>query len=130
MNYIGSPRARVGSHTLCRNCFGCVGINITFRLEELLELRAHTGAPLTAAPTSVPGIAFAQLLISNDCAFEELYVVAFNVLDRKWLHSKASYMQFPMVLDATMLQLQDVLMNNPQHLSGVRQALHLPLTDH
>ena len=101
------------------------GINITFRLEQLLNLRDKRGAVMRQPAASVATCAFAQLLADTSSAFEELYVAAFEVLDRRWLDAQASYMQFPAVLDGTMSDLQRVLHERPQTIQAVRAALTL-----
>lgn len=58
-------------------------------------------------------------------AFEELYVAAFEVLDRRWLAASATYMQFPLVLDATMMDVQRVLESKPSGVAAMRSQLGL-----
>jgi hypothetical protein len=60
-----------------RACFtwSCAGVNITFELVELLELRAkRNAAGPVPAPCSPPGVAFVRALAAEDDAFERLYV--------------------------------------------------------
>ena len=101
------------------------GINITFRLEQLLNLRDKRGAVTRQPAATVPTCAFAALLADTSSAFEELYVAAFEVLDRRWLDAQASYMQFPAVLDGTISDVQRVLHERPRTIQAMRAALTL-----
>lgn len=103
----------------------CAGINITYRLEELIELRAASGAMITRPPQTPAAASFARLLALESAAFEELYVAAFQVLDSKWLEARASYMQFPMVLDATMDAVRGALAARPESVAALRAKLGL-----
>ena len=40
------------------------------------------------------GVHFVQLLEDDDEAFDDLFCVAFQVLDSQWLARRASYMDF------------------------------------
>lgn len=40
------------------------------------------------------GVHFVQLLEDDDAAFDNLFCVAFHVLDAQWLARRASYMEF------------------------------------
>jgi hypothetical protein len=40
------------------------------------------------------GVHFVQLLEDDDVAFDNLFCVAFQVLDSQWLARRASYMEF------------------------------------
>jgi ELMO/CED-12 family len=104
---------------------GRAGINITFRLEQLFDLRNTRGGATNAPPTSAAGMAFAQLLTYEVNAFEELYVATFEVLDRQWLAARASYMQFPMVLDGAIAAVKKALLSKPNSMVQVRQSLDL-----
>lgn len=104
--------------------FCAAGINITFKLEELLELRVR-GHCSEAPPSQAAGHAFAALLVSDGDAFEELYAAAFEVLDREWLQRRATYMEFPVVLDAAMAVVRDALQGRPRSVGELRRALGL-----
>lgn len=80
---------------------------------------------ITRPPQTPAAAAFARLLALESCAFEELYVAAFQVLDHKWLEAKASYMQFPMVLDATMDAVRGALAARPESVNALRAKLGL-----
>lgn len=101
------------------------GINITFRLEQLLNLRDTKGAVTRSLPATATTCAFAQLLLDTSSAFAELYVAAFEVLDRRWLAAQASYMQFPAILDGTMLDVSRVLYAKPLTVQALRESLSL-----
>ena len=108
------------------------GINVTVRLEELVGLRGPGGAaPAPAAAAATPAAAaFADLLLSSEAAFDELYVAAFDVLDQEWLEARASYMQFPAVLDSTLMRVRAALAARPASVAALRVALQLPEGDH
>lgn len=102
------------------------GINITFQLEELLELRtAHTTAKLHNAPSTRVGINFAEMLDQHPHAFEEVYVATFEVLDREWLSRGASYMEFPIVLKATLTAIRTALSLRHETVPNLRSHLGL-----
>ncbi|KAE8691283.1 protein TRANSPARENT TESTA 12-like [Hibiscus syriacus] len=58
--------------------FAVVGINISFMLVQMLNLR--TGKPLILA-----GIRFLQLLGEDQTSFDYLFCVAFQMMDAQWL---------------------------------------------
>lgn len=45
-------------------------------------------------PTSLSGIRFLEFLSIDESAFDELYCVAFKLMDIQWLARRASYMEF------------------------------------
>ena len=45
-------------------------------------------------PTSLAGIRFLELLGEDEMAFDNLYCVAFHMMDAQWLAKRASYMEF------------------------------------
>lgn len=49
---------------------------------------------LAGKPTSLAGLRFLDLLSEDEMAFDNLYCVAFQMLDAQWLAKRASYMQF------------------------------------
>ncbi|KAI4348523.1 hypothetical protein L6164_009237 [Bauhinia variegata] len=79
--------------------FAVAGINISFILVQMLDL--HTGIP-----SSLAGIRFLELLEEDDRAFDNLYCVAFQMMDAQWLAKRASYMEFNDVLKSTRTQLE------------------------
>lgn len=82
--------------------FAVGGLNVTFMLIQLLDLRA-------AKPRSPSVASFFNILATDENAFDMLYCVAFQVLDAQWLARKASYMEFNGVLQATRTQLEKEL---------------------
>ena len=72
------------------------GVNFTFNLLEMCEVQKE-------APTTAVGMVFAQLLEKEEHAFEILYVLIFEALDREWLafSGAATYMDFPKILKST-----------------------------
>jgi ELMO/CED-12 family len=114
---------RLNRRTFCWRA----GINITFQLEQLLELRTPTGAASNAAPRSPAGTGFVHLLDSNSNAFQELYVATFVMLDKLWLERRASYMDFPVVLSTTMQTVRQALHRRPSSVRDVWAYLGLNL---
>lgn len=82
--------------------FAVAGLNITFMLIQLLDLRA-------AKPSSSSVASFFNILATDENAFDMLYCVAFQMLDAQWLALGASYMEFNVVLQATRSQLEKEL---------------------
>lgn len=82
--------------------FAVAGINISFMLAQMLDLQ--TGKPSTQA-----GIRFMELLAEDDMAFDNLYCIAFQMMDAQWLAKGASYMEFNDVLKSTRMQLEHEL---------------------
>ena len=76
--------------------FAVAGVNLTFNLLEMCEVQKE-------APTTAVGMVFAQLLEKEEHAFEILYVLIFEALDREWLafSGAATYMDFPKILKST-----------------------------
>lgn len=76
--------------------FAVAGVNLTFSLVEMCELKEE-------APTTSTGICFAELIEAHgDEAFDRLYALMFETLDDEWLRfGGATYMEFPLVLKAT-----------------------------
>ncbi|KAM7272226.1 hypothetical protein ACFE04_026889 [Oxalis oulophora] len=79
--------------------FAVAGINISFMLAQMLDLQ-------TGKPSSVAAKRFLELLNEDEMAFDNLYCVAFKMMDAQWLAKQASYMQFNEVLKSTRTQLE------------------------
>ncbi|KAJ7518967.1 hypothetical protein O6H91_20G017200 [Diphasiastrum complanatum] len=79
--------------------FAVAGINISFMLTQMLDLRS-------AKPSSVTGFNFLKILAEDETAFDTLFCVAFEMMDAQWLAMHASYMEFNAVLRATRAQLE------------------------
>ena len=73
--------------------FAVAGVNITFNLTEMLQLR-----DAMHEPNSPCARGFVKLLESDDDAFANLFCFTFELLDKTWLDMKASYMEFPHVM--------------------------------
>ncbi|KAL6642186.1 hypothetical protein ACP70R_020367 [Stipagrostis hirtigluma subsp. patula] len=82
--------------------FAVAGVNISYMLVQMLDLQS--GNIRTKA-----GVHFVQLLEDDDTAFENLFCVAFQMLDAQWLARRASYMEFNEVLKSTRVQLEQEL---------------------
>ncbi|KAJ9179843.1 hypothetical protein P3X46_008159 [Hevea brasiliensis] len=79
--------------------FAVAGINISFMLVQMLDLQ-------TGKPSTLAGIKFVELLAGDEMAFDNLYCVAFQMMDAQWLAKRASYMEFNDVLKSTRMQLE------------------------
>ncbi|MBA0783855.1 hypothetical protein Gotri_001505, partial [Gossypium trilobum] len=79
--------------------FAVAGINISFMLTQMLDLQS-------GKPSSLAGIRFLKLLGEDEMAFDDLYCVAFQMMDAQWLVKRASYMEFNDVLKSTRTQLE------------------------
>uniref|UniRef100_A0A5B7AH18 Putative ELMO domain-containing protein B isoform X1 n=1 Tax=Davidia involucrata TaxID=16924 RepID=A0A5B7AH18_DAVIN len=79
--------------------FAVAGINISFMLVQMLDLQS-------GKPTSLAGIRFVELLSEDEMAFDNLFCVAFQMMDAQWLAKRASYMEFNDVLKSTRTQLE------------------------
>ncbi|XP_010525005.1 PREDICTED: ELMO domain-containing protein B-like [Tarenaya hassleriana] len=79
--------------------FAVAGINISFMLAQMLDLQS-------GKPSSVAGIRFMEFLEDDETAFDNLYCVAFQMMDAQWLAKRASYMDFNDVLKSTRTQLE------------------------
>eukprot|EP00882_Tetradesmus_deserticola_P010077 GHRQ01010647.1.p1 GENE.GHRQ01010647.1~~GHRQ01010647.1.p1 ORF type:complete len:282 (+),score=135.86 GHRQ01010647.1:467-1312(+) len=93
--------------------FAVAGLNLTFALSEVLGIAGSSPGKL---PTTAAGRAFCALLAESDAAFEEVYCIAFALLDRVWLARKASYMQFNAVLKEVRGQLEVALQARPKSI--------------
>jgi hypothetical protein len=79
--------------------FAAAGVNLTFNLVEILEIRKQS-------PVTPSGVCFAKLLDNEEEAFEAIYALTFDALDREWLDTpNANYMDFPSVLKRTKQKL-------------------------
>ncbi|KAK7290710.1 hypothetical protein RIF29_05315 [Crotalaria pallida] len=79
--------------------FAVAGINISFMLTQMLDLQ-------TGYPSSLSGIRFLELLEEDELAFDNLYCIAFQIMDAQWLARRATYMEFNDVLKSTRTQLE------------------------
>ncbi|XP_047943737.1 ELMO domain-containing protein C-like isoform X2 [Salvia hispanica] len=79
--------------------FAVAGINISFMLVQMLDLQSGN-------PSKLAGQRFLQMLSHDDTAFDNLFCVAFRMLDAQWLAKHASYMEFNEVLKSTRTQLE------------------------
>lgn len=79
--------------------FAVAGVNLSFMLIQMLDLQS-------GMPSSKAGIRFLELLGEDEKAFDNLYCVAFRMLDAQWLAKRASYMEFNEVLKSSRNQLE------------------------
>uniref|UniRef100_J3NB10 ELMO domain-containing protein n=1 Tax=Oryza brachyantha TaxID=4533 RepID=J3NB10_ORYBR len=82
--------------------FAVAGVNISYMLVQMLDLQS--GKMSTKASSH-----FVQLLREDEMAFDNLFCVAFEMLDAQWLARQASYMEFNEVLKSTRIQLEQEL---------------------
>jgi len=61
------------------------------------------------------------ILLSHEYSFNEMYCIAFQVLNRMWDEMKASYMDFPNVLKVVRGQINDVLNNKPMNIENFQK---------
>ncbi|OIW03275.1 hypothetical protein TanjilG_20579 [Lupinus angustifolius] len=94
--------------------FAVAGINISFMLTQMLDLKA-------GYPSSLSGICFLQLLEDDEMAFDNLFCVAFQMMDAQWLAKRATYMEFNDVLKSTRMELELELA-----LEGISSVKDLP----
>ena len=81
--------------------FSAAGMNVTFMLVDVFGLRSaaagRDGAPGTRKHNKATLRALLEIESESDdilVAFNEVYCVAFEMLDAQWLEQKASYLQF------------------------------------
>ncbi|GAY50697.1 hypothetical protein CUMW_128720 [Citrus unshiu] len=74
-------------------------------LDDLLSLIIMLDLQL-GKPSSGIGIRFLEVLGKDEMAFDNLYCVAFQMMDAQWLAKRASYMEFNDVLKSTRAQLE------------------------
>ncbi|XP_061945690.1 uncharacterized protein LOC133669529 isoform X1 [Populus nigra] len=67
--------------------FAVAGINVSFMLIQMLDLRSEK-------PRCLPGVTFVKLLGEDESAFDVLFCIAFEMMDAQWLAMRASYMEF------------------------------------
>ncbi|XP_073272642.1 uncharacterized protein [Primulina huaijiensis] len=79
--------------------FAVAGINISFMLAQMLDLQS-------GKPSTLAGHHFLESLGEDEMAFDNLFCVAFKMLDVQWLAKRASYMEFNDVLKSTRAQLE------------------------
>ncbi|KAL1553899.1 ELMO domain-containing protein C-like [Salvia divinorum] len=91
--------------------FAVAGINISFMLVQILDLQSGN-------PSKLAGQRFVEMLSHDDMAFDNLFCVAFRMLDAQWLAKHASYMEFNEVLKSTRSQLEREMAL--EDLSGVK----------
>lgn len=82
--------------------FAVAGVNISYTLVQMMDLQSGNRS-------SKASVCFAQLLEDDEMAFDNLFCVAFQMLDAQWLARRASYMEFNEVLKSTVVQLEQEL---------------------
>jgi ELMO domain-containing protein len=95
--------------------FAVAGINISFMLVQMLDLQSGIRTEkqkyhakysfffwfinefvfmVAGSPTSLASVRFLELLGEDEMAFDNLFCVAFQMMDVQWLSKRASYMEF------------------------------------
>lgn len=107
--------------------FAVAGVNISFMLVQMLDLQSSnflnkptlrplpnrsigvdkTYPSLAGMPTTKAGLRFLELLAEDESAFDNLYCVAFCLMDAQWLAKRASYMEFNVILSTTSISRDD-----------------------
>lgn len=116
--------------------FAVAGVNVTFNLTEMLQLRNPVNTPTTPHARG-----FVQLLEIDEDAFNQLFCIMFELLDKNWLDMKASYMEFPAVMKyprfvndpspdcfvsrKTRKQIEEALAHQPRTLHELKTLLAL-----
>jgi len=100
--------------------FCVAGVNLTFTLLQILDVKQDGSLPSTQAG----GNFFTVLTEDSDSAFEEIYCIAFEALDEKWLEMKASYMDFPAVMKAVKEKLEAAV-EEANSIEGVRGLMKM-----
>jgi len=88
------------------------GINITQMLYELFLINQE----------DQPDDLIFNVLFDSPKGFEEVYCIAFKILDSTWDEMNASYMDFPRVIAAVKKQIGDVLITNPTSVDQFNRA--------
>lgn len=92
--FLSLMRKEQGTRAEWEYPFAAAGVNLTFMLVNVLQL-SGSSSELHATST---GRGFLRLLVERDDALEQLYMATFRALDEEWLHRKAGYMEFNVVL--------------------------------
>ncbi|CAN1765488.1 ELMO domain-containing protein A [Linum perenne] len=96
---------------------GYISLENLIYFARTYPLTGHSvGKPKTQA-----GIRFIEMLERDEMAFDNLYCVAFQMMDAQWLAKRASYMEFNDVMKATRNQLERELV-----LEDIRSVKDLP----
>ncbi|KAM0877406.1 hypothetical protein ACQ4PT_035536 [Festuca glaucescens] len=94
--------------------FAVAGVNISYTLAQTLVLQSGNRS-------SKASVCFAQLLEDDEMAFDNLFCIAFQMLDAQWLARRASYMEFNEVLKSTLVQLEQELTSE-----GISSVQNMP----
>jgi len=94
------------------------GINISQTLVDLLTPQEVNTEDLEKLSQEIYKL---SILLSHESAFNEMYCIAFQVLNRMWDEMKASYMDFPNVLKVVRGQINDVLNNKPMNIENFQK---------
>ncbi|XP_057870042.1 uncharacterized protein LOC131076744 isoform X2 [Cryptomeria japonica] len=86
--------------------FAVAGVNITFMLIQILDLRSGICTNFVEKPRTLMGAIFLKMLAEDEWAFDLLYCITFVMMDAQWLAMHASYMEFNAVMKATRSQLE------------------------
>ncbi|KAF8644074.1 hypothetical protein HU200_066584 [Digitaria exilis] len=107
--------------------FAAGGVNISYMLVQMLDLQSDDYLFVGKMSTKA-AVHSVQLLEDDETAFDNLFYVAFQVLDSQWLARRANYMEFNVsigeVLKSTRVELENELttrcISSVQDLSSFR----------
>ena len=95
-------KKRRGNRSEWEYPFAAAGVNITFMLIEILELKKinknKIGGAVEKEASSKAVLGFSRLLENDEYALESLFIESFILLDKVWLQQEATYMEFPQIL--------------------------------
>jgi hypothetical protein len=83
-----------------------------------------TASQCTAAPLSL-SLGFTKIYMKF-CIAVQVYCIAYELLDKEWLHMRASYMDFSAVMKRVRAQLAAGLATRPSSVSQLRNLLLKP----
>lgn len=99
--------------------FAITGLNITMMLFEILGwgMKAKLQKEASPAQTSLIQMILKETKEEDDKEidniFQEVYCFVFVLFDHEWKKSKASYMDFPKVIECVKKRTEQFLLTNP-----------------
>jgi hypothetical protein len=102
--------------------FAITGINITFMLMQLLQIRTHRHIKLSPDEVDVY-VGFCGLLETEQYAFEEIYKACFQYLEELWTDNHAKWMDFQEMMQIVKEHISDILARNPFNIAEFHQFM-------
>lgn len=119
----GLMEKHAGTRSSWEYPFAAATVNVAYMLVQVLELRDHASVNGSCQPPrSAAARGFVRLLGTSDAAYEEVFVIATQLLDAVWLDRKATYMEFPLVLKEVQRRLERGLAD--KHVQSVEDLRH------